>query len=223
MSVPGEQEYLREFRRLKACYGDRIKLYCGVEKDMYSASDCSGFEYVIGTLHVLPSAAGLSQVEGKVPLVERLVQEEFGGSADALAHAYLRGLGAMALAVRPQIVGHFDVFLKRLRVKVDTESAAYRKTVTETLEIIRSAGSMLEVNTGGMVRAGQPYPYPEPWTLKRWREMGGQVIVGSDCHQADQIAAYFDEAVDYMQAAGFSAYYRLSGGEGALFEEVPLR
>ena len=119
MTEESEQGYLREFARLKQRYAGQIRLYCGVEKDLYSATDCSGFAYRIGTLHLLPSAAGLTQVEGKPPQVRQMIEEEYGGSADAMATAYVKALGAMVLCSRPEIVGHFDVFMKRLRGSVD--------------------------------------------------------------------------------------------------------
>ena len=222
MTEEGEKAYLREFRRLRQKYAGRVRLYCGVEKDLYSATDCGEYTYRIGAVHLLPSAAGMTQVEGKPPVVEQMIREEFGGDTQALARAYFRSLGAMALATRPEILGHFDVFMKRLRGRVDTEAAGYRKAAFDALEAILSAGCLLEVNTGGMVRAAQPCPYPELWTLKRWREMGGRVILGSDCHQAPMIAGYFEEAEDYVRAAGYTECWRLNPGEGLLFEPVQL-
>ena len=86
--------------------------------------------------------------------------------------------------------------------------------------MIRSC-RVLEVNTGGMARSGQPCPYPVQPLLAFWRELGGQVIPSSDCHRAHQLDAFFDIAPEYMRAAGFTECLALGKGD-RLFETVSL-
>ena len=105
------------------------------------------------------------------------------------------------------------LFLQKLTALIDCGKEAMRR-------MIRSC-RVLEVNTGGMARSGQPCPYPVQPLLAFWRELGGQVIPSSDCHRAHQLDAFFDIAPEYMRAAGFTECLALGKGD-RLFETVSL-
>ena len=102
---------------------------------------------------------------------------------------------------------------------VDTANPAYRREALDALEAVRESGALLEVNTGGIGCGYLATPYPDRFILEAWREMGGGVIVGSDCHAAGTIDAGFDAAAALIRAAGFRSVYRLGRGD-ALFEEL---
>ena len=222
MSPENENAYLQEFSRLNLLYHDRIRLYMGVERDLYAMADCREYDYIIGSMHYLPSACGLIAVDSEKEKVLHLLQAEYHSDPLLLAQAYFRSLSAMATATRPTVIGHFDLFLKYLRGLIDTSSPAYCDMVNEALEAILDSGAILEVNTGGMARSGQPLPYPELHVLRRWRELGGNVTVSSDCHRAGYLDAYFSQMPDYLHAAGFSRTLILNPRSGTLFEEIEI-
>ncbi len=222
MSAESENACHREFDRLNLLYHDKIRLYLGVERDLYAASDCREYDYMIGSVHYLPSARGLIAVDSEKEKVLHLLQAEYHSDPLLLAQVYFRSLSAMATATRPAIVAHFDLFLKHLRGLIDTSSPAYCAMADEALEAVLDSGAILEVNTGGMVRSGQPFPYPEPRTLSRWHGMGGSVTVSSDCHQAGYLDACFPQMPDYLRAAGFSRVLILNPLSGPLFKEIEI-
>ena len=217
-----EQAYFAEFARLQKKYEGQIVLKRGVERDVYADSDCREFEYVIGAVHYLYTARGMTPVDGAKETVERMLSEEFGGDPYLLMRAYFRLLASMAFAVRPTILAHFDLPLKQLRFHFDRDTKAYRAPALDALHAARDAGCILEVNTGGMARSNQPLPYPEPWALKSWHDMGGQVILSSDCHNAPDIVTHFDEMPEYLKAAGYKSALGLSASPDTLFEEYGL-
>ena len=53
MSLDGEKQYLEDVRRLQKEYTDEMKIFCGIEFDMYSDTDLSQYDYVIGAVHYL--------------------------------------------------------------------------------------------------------------------------------------------------------------------------
>ena len=53
MSLQRTEEYKKEIARLKKKYRDKIDIFCGLEFDMYSAIDLSGYDYLIGSVHYL--------------------------------------------------------------------------------------------------------------------------------------------------------------------------
>ena len=43
--------------------------------------------------------------------------------------------------------------------------------------------------------------------LKRYRELGGEIItIGSDAHNPDSMAIYFDRAAEVLKSCGFRYY-----------------
>ena len=64
----------------------------------------------------------------------------------------------------------------------------------------------MEVNTGG-VKYGLPFIHPHPEVLKRYRELGGEIVtVGADGHRPEQIANVFDRVPDLLKECGFRYY-----------------
>ena len=45
--------YKAEIARLQQVYGDQIRIYCGLEKDNYTTVSTAGFDYLIGSVHVV--------------------------------------------------------------------------------------------------------------------------------------------------------------------------
>ncbi len=222
MDEKREHAYRAEFQRLQALYGGQVRLYLGVERDLFSATDCREYDYFIGSVHCLYTSGGFVTLDNSREQSLHLLREEFDGDVQAFVKAYFREVAAMVTAFRPAIVGHFDLILKYLRDRIDTSASGYRTYATEALEAARAAGCVLEVNTGGMARANQPLPYPEPWALRRWHDMGGQVIVSSDCHQAALLDTHFDEMPSYLRTADYHEILRLNAGKGELFETVKI-
>ena len=64
-------------------------------------------------------------------------------------------------------------------------------------------GLAVEVNTGAMARGYRPIPYPAPAMLRTLRELGGRVILTSDCHDAARLTYGYAEALALLRAEGF--------------------
>lgn len=64
----------------------------------------------------------------------------------------------------------------------------------------------IEINTGGFAYGlGQPNPCPD--IIRRYRELGGEIItLGADAHTPERIAYDFDKASQILKNCGFSHY-----------------
>ncbi|MBR6472254.1 MAG: hypothetical protein IKS99_00795 [Firmicutes bacterium] len=139
------------------------------------------------------------------------LENVFGGDPLALAAAYFEDEGRIVCDTDCDIVGHFDLLLKfneRERI-FDEDSPRYKAVRDRALERIfsdfRAWGRrpLFEVNTGAMAKGYRTEPYPSKDSLSLIRDMGGSLIINSDCHQADKLDYAFDEAVKYVTEAGF--------------------
>ena len=82
----------------------------------------------------------------------------------------------------------------------------YLDIIDELLKTAISKGIGIEVNTAGL-KHQLGFPHPHPDILKRYRELGGEIItIGSDAHRPEHIAYGFREAADLLKACGFSYY-----------------
>ena len=79
----------------------------------------------------------------------------------------------------------------------------YRDTLDAILMTLIRKDKGIEINTSG-IRYGLGMPHPNMEIIKRYKELGGKIItVGSDAHQAKDLASYFEMAYGMLQLAGF--------------------
>ncbi len=218
-----EQDYIDEVRAVQKKYEDRIRVWLGVERDSYSPADRQRYEYVLGSVHYLPHGEDYTPVDGKPEDVARYIREECGGDGSLMALRYYRRLGAYIEAYKPDIIGHFDLVAKNNRdgALFDREDPRIERAALEAMVQAFAGCQVMEVNTGAIVRSGASSPYPSLKLLQRWRRMGGQVILASDCHYAPQMDAGYKEGLQLMREAGYRRMLLLGRGK-QLFEECPV-
>lgn len=82
----------------------------------------------------------------------------------------------------------------------------YADLLDAILRKLISMGKGIELNTGGYLK-GLGVPNPAPEVIRRYRELGGEIItVGSDAHEAALVGHHFSEARDVLLDTGFRYY-----------------
>lgn len=105
------------------------------------------------------------------------------------------------------VLGHIDII--RRYGDYEDKSLKYSEfadLIDATLKILIEKGKGIEVNTSGFrYNLGSPLPGTE--IIKRYRELGGEIItVGSDAHSISHIGYNFDCVKDELISAGFKYY-----------------
>lgn len=209
---------------LRALYADRLRVHLGIERDFYSHANRADYEYVIGACHYFLYRDGFCAVDGSFEDLRKYRDELCGGDGVRMAVDYFDLVGTYAQSYQTDIVAHFDLIKKqnaggRL---YDPDDPSVIHAAFAALDLVFKSGAMLEVNTGGMARGYLDTPYPDMRYLRRWKELGGRVIVGSDCHDAPQIAYAFEMMPAYLAAAGFGTAWRLGKDGEDQFVEYPI-
>ena len=189
MTVEGTERYKAEIRRLQEKYAGRIRLYLGVEQDIFGDLPTGDYEYVIGSVHyVYRDGRYLSVDESEESFLDH-VARFFGGDYYAFAEEYYALVAQLYEKTRCRIVGHFDLITKyneddRL---FDTAHPRYRAAARAALDALADRPVLFEINTGAMSRGCRRTPYPAPWLLEELDARGAGLILSSDCHRREDL------------------------------------
>ena len=210
--------YDRQIRLVQAQYGNRLSICQGVELGL---QDCNveevraflsqhSFDYIIGSVHT---------IERKEISTGAFYE---GKTKDAAYAAYFRAVYDMIMT-QPifHCLGHLDL-VRRYKGYGDN-AIDYNKfsiLIDEILRALIERGKGLEVNTAG-IRYGVGSMHPDMPILKRYRQLGGEIITcGSDAHRRDHVAMDIKEAYALLKECGFTYVSRFVGGKE---EKIPLK
>lgn len=196
------EAYRNELFRVREQLSGKIEVLFGVElglmkhlgERLREYLDGRGFDFVIGSSHL---------IDGKDPYFPEYFAE-LGQKNGVLRYfeSIVENIGAFSDF---DVYGHLD-YAVRYSPEKSYNPVDFREIIDEILRKIVSLGKGIEINTAGL-RKGLSHANPHPFILKRYRELGGEIItVGSDAHNAADIAADFDLAESFLKDAGFEFY-----------------
>ncbi len=205
-------EYKKEVKRLKKEYQDIIKLYLGLEVDMYSGVDMADYDYLIGSVHYLKSGDQYVGFDRGQQEVENVIHTYFNGNGMEYAKSYYKTLATLPEYGDFDIVGHFDIISKHSdRITFfDETSKEYLHAAFEAIEALANRIPFFEVNTGTIARGYRTSPYPSIPIIKELKRRGFGAVITSDCHNKNMLDCYFDEATELLRICGFKEKYILT-------------
>ncbi|MBQ6442638.1 MAG: histidinol-phosphatase HisJ family protein [Lachnospiraceae bacterium] len=105
------------------------------------------------------------------------------------------------------VYGHLDYVVRYgPNRNANYSYAAYADILDEILKKLVWLGKGLELNTAGF-KFGLGHPHPTEDILKRYRELGGEIITtGSDAHESRHLGYDFDKAAAILKDCGFQYY-----------------
>lgn len=211
-SVDKTEEYKKEISRLKKVYEDKIKIYLGLEVDMFSEPDMTGYDYLIGAVHYLRVDKEYIGLDRGQQEVERYINTYFDGDGMKYARLYYKTLADLPKYGDFDIIGHFDLVTKYSDnvTFFDETSKEYLNAAFETAEVLAKKIPFFEVNTGAIARGYRKSPYPSMPIIKRFKELGLGVVITSDCHNKRMLDCHFDEATELLKTCGFKEKYILT-------------
>ncbi|GAB1316630.1 Histidinol-phosphatase [Madurella fahalii] len=214
--LPRHESYLAEAVRLREKYSGQIHILVGFEgewirPDAYgplvrSLAAHPAVDYFIGSLH---HAAGVP-IDFDGALYARAVAAA-GGSEERLFARYFDEQHGMLRALRPRVVGHFDLIrLFSADPGRDLRAAwpGVWEKVVRNLEVVRAYGGWLECNTSAL-RKGLAEAYPKAEIAREWLRMGGRFTMSDDSHGIAQVATNYLRGLDYLEGFGVKEVWTL--------------
>ena len=222
MSKENTENYIEVINKLKDQYSDKIEIYLGLERDLYSdIKDLSPFDYVISSVHYVYKNGEYLSVDESEAIFKKNVIEKYSGDYFEFFEDYYKTVVMSAQLSKVDIIGHFDLIMKfneEDRI-FDTGNKRYTSAVNEALYMLAAKDKILEINTGAMFRGYREVPYPMFDILIKWNKLGGRIIFSSDAHDAYGLCYKFAKAEKLARRCGFREAVVFSHGELA---EVPL-
>lgn len=198
------ERYFQELDSLKEAYAEKIQLRIGVELGLQPHlgnfyKQLTGkypFDFVIGSVHL---------VERKDPYFGELSQKYT--DEQIYRKALEETIQNLAAVEDFDVLGHID-YVVRYGIHQDRDYS-YERFQDELDEILKQlivSGRGIELNTAGW-KYGLNFCHPHPDVLKRYRELGGEIItVGSDSHNPEHVGYDFKKAEEMLKTCGFRYY-----------------
>lgn len=196
--------YLYELLTLREKYESQITVNFGIEiglqeqvfRENALTAKAHEFDYIIGSMHVVN---GFDTYDSKY----------FEGKSDkqAIDEYFKATLSNIRKFQNFDALGHLTYIVRT--VPGGEAAYSYRNhadIIDAILELLIENEKGLELNTSALGKGFQ-FPNPDPNVLKRYRELGGEIItIGSDAHSPENIAIKFDVAEQILKDAGFKYY-----------------
>ncbi len=210
-------QYFQDLRRVKKEYADRLDLRIGVELglqphlgDRYRRmTEKYPFDFVIGSLHLIH---GMDPYDGVI----------FEGRSDREVYreAFQATLENLDQVKDFDVLGHLDYVVRYGRNQaLEYSYQAFSDEIDEILKKLINMGKGIEMNMGGF-KYGLGFCNPHPDVIRRYRELGGEIItVGADAHKPEHVAFDFEKAGDILRNCGFR-YYAEYRNRKPIFRQV---
>ena len=210
---------------------DYIHGYCGpADPDIQALP----LDYVLGAVHyVISPKSGEPYNADEFPETFCNVLEEFNQDGRALCEAYYAAYNNMINEGGYDILAHLDLIRKNndLYNFFMPDENWYKEILVKTADMIalhknREHGrrkTIVEVNTGNVIRGYNSEAYPCLELLKLLNERNIPLTINADAHSEDQIGGCYDDSVKQIMQSGYSAVSfleRKQDGKAVWREEV---
>lgn len=196
--------YTKHIKKLKDQYADQINILCGVEyglrpylKEQFATlTKKNDFDFIIGSSHLV----------GNIDPYQKAFWE--GITEEQGIIKYLESIYANVQTFEDyDVYGHIDYAIRYAPNQNHNYSyIKYADLIDEIFKTIIHKGKGIEVNTAGY-KYGLGHPHPQTDVLKRYKELGGEIItIGSDAHKPEHIGYDFKKVEELLKSLGFEYY-----------------
>ena len=211
--------YVKKLNELKATYAGQIEILTGIELGLQKQiqpkvkklMEQYEFDFAIGSSHLLYGA------DPYLASFWQKLRERYGNIdakdldkfivKKAIRDYFEEILQNVTLFPWFQVYGHLDYIVRYAPGKDKYYDVEESMDVIEAiLKQLISQNRGIEINTSGL-KNGLKTANPHTEILKRYRELGGEIItIGSDAHKPDYIAYEFNRAKEFLLESNFKYY-----------------
>lgn len=212
-------EYIQTIEKLKQEYVGQLTIYRALEMDFIPgmSEDFSFWrkrvqaDYLIGSIHLVKpdNSDELWFTDGPDfrTYVEGL-EKFFNTNIQKAVKAFYHQTNQMIETQEFEILGHFDkIKMHNQNRFFKEEEKWYRNLVDETLELVKSKGLIVEVNTRGLYKKRSDSLFPDNYALQQVKNLAIPIIISSDAHLPEELNLLFDYAESRLIEFGFGEVF----------------
>jgi histidinol-phosphatase (PHP family) len=208
------QSYITSAKSAIGKYQDRINILLGFEAEFIIPDFAEEVNKILARYPEVQTFIGsLHHVQGiPIDFSQELYTKALmylGGDEVFLWETYYEEHYAMLQALKPPIVGHFDLIklysahsTRLLGLKEDLPDVWAK--VVRSLIFTKSYGGVLEVSSAAL-RKGLLQPYPGEEILKKWLLLGGKICLSDDAHSVAQVGVEYQKLLSYLEQVGVTS------------------
>lgn len=212
-------DYMEKVLEAKEKYKDEIEVLLGAEFDWVEGYEewiideiaKYPFDYVIGSIHFLSGKLKNGKRRNfciDYTKKEAKAAQVYFGDIKSLVEKYYQEIIGCVKSNLFDGVGHLD------RIKVFNNGSLfseneqwYRELVKHSLDVIKSCGQVIEMNTSGW-RHDCNSLYPSYWILEEMKKRNIDITIGSDAHVPSAVGRDLDKGVKLAKIAGYRSLVR---------------
>lgn len=203
MTPENEIKYKESILSLKEEYRGRINIHLGIEQELLSDHPTDGYEYVIGSVHVIDTPKGWRPLDLAPENITSLSNECFGGDFERLAEVYFDMVKSIPKRINATVIGHIDLLSKFCDRIPLSMGKRYFDAAFDAVDAIVPYGIPFEINVGAITRGYRKTPYPDPKILRYIKERGGEIMINGDTHSAVALGRFLSDAEELAISCGF--------------------
>lgn len=187
-------EYVDLVARAHEVYDGKVDVRLGLEADYMPGLESflekqlssQPFNHVLGSVH---------------PHLKEYKEKYFSGAAAAYHELYFEHVAMAAETGLFDTMAHPDLVKNVFSEEWDLQRTL--PTILRALDRIAATGVAMELNTSGVNKV-VPEMNPNPTMLNEMNQRGIPVVIGADAHVPERVAADYEDAMDLLEAAGYS-------------------
>lgn len=210
-------KYVKKLELMKEKYKSQIDILTGIElglqphivDSMEALINSYSFDFVIGSIHVV------DKIDPYYPQYwEGRTEEEAILRCFEVIHECCQAYQGF------NVCGHIDYIVRY----APSSKPHYKKykypyyadIIDEILKTLLSHGKGIEVNTSGY-KYGLGHTHPTTEILKRYKELGGEIItIGSDAHKPEHLCYDFSTVRGLLKSLGYKYYTTFKSGKPSM-------
>ncbi len=199
------KDYFKNLNFLKKKYASKIKIFTGMETETYTGYVdhikrlISTFQpdYIVGSVHHVDDIC-FDYSKNDYDQIVSLC-----GSYEAMYEKYFDLQYNMIKALRPFVVGHFDLIrIHDKNYKDRFLLPQIKQKIKRNLTLIKELNIVMDFNLR-LVARDEKEPYLTPSILKTVKNMGIRVVPGDDSHGVDEAGRNVDKAIEILDTYKF--------------------
>ncbi|WFD32746.1 histidinol-phosphatase [Malassezia sp. CBS 17886] len=206
---------------LGAASGDRERLRPGARGPAHPCAanvpppPCIGegvVDYLVGSVH---HVHGTPIDFDRATFQAALAGSDSGAARTALLHAYLDAQYEVLDRLRPEVIGHFDLFrlfapdVPWFPPQDTVDGRATEEKLMRNIRFAASYGALFEANSAAFRKGWHGETYPGRYVLGLIKRAHGRVALSDDSHGVEQVGLNYARLRDYLLAEGVDEVWLL--------------